>query len=46
MFDVITEEIEVIINDGLANLYWCKGERTRSLVETLSLEPPSPVDFS
>jgi Restriction endonuclease len=26
MFDVFTEEIEVIIKDGMANLYWYKGD--------------------
>jgi hypothetical protein len=26
MFDVFTEEIEVLIKDGLANLYWFKGD--------------------
>jgi hypothetical protein len=26
MFDVFTEEIEVTIKDGLANLYWYKGD--------------------
>ncbi|VVE50693.1 restriction endonuclease [Pandoraea cepalis] len=26
MFDVFTDEIEVLIKDGLANLYWYKGD--------------------
>jgi hypothetical protein len=26
MFDVFTDEIEVLIKDGLANLYWFKGD--------------------
>lgn len=26
MFDVFTEEIEVLIKDGIANLYWYKGD--------------------
>ncbi len=26
MFDVFTEEIEIIVKDGLANLYWYKGD--------------------
>ena len=26
MFDVFTEEVEVIIKDGLANLYWYKSD--------------------
>ena len=26
MFDVFTEEIEVLIKDGLANLYWFKDD--------------------
>jgi hypothetical protein len=26
MFDVFTEQIEVLINDGIANLYWYKGD--------------------
>lgn len=26
MFDVFTEEIEVLVKDGLANLYWFKGD--------------------
>lgn len=26
MFDVFTEEVEVLIKDGIANLYWYKGD--------------------
>lgn len=26
MFDVFTEQIEVLIKDGIANLYWYKGD--------------------
>ena len=26
MFDVFTEEIEVMIKDGIANLYWYKND--------------------
>ena len=26
MFDVFTERIEVLIKDGMANLYWYKGD--------------------
>lgn len=26
MFDVFTEEVEVLIKDGMANLYWYKGD--------------------
>src|SRR5258708_17947777 len=26
MFDVFTEEVEVLVKDGLANLYWYKGD--------------------
>ncbi|MDD5773697.1 MAG: restriction endonuclease [bacterium] len=30
MFDVFTEEIEVTIKDGMANLYWYKGDLHKS----------------
>jgi hypothetical protein len=26
MFDVFTEEVEILIKDGIANLYWYKGD--------------------
>jgi hypothetical protein len=26
MFDVFTEQLEVLIKDGIANLYWYKGD--------------------
>ena len=26
MFDVFTEEVEILVKDGIANLYWYKGD--------------------
>jgi hypothetical protein len=34
MFDVFTEEIEVLIKDGIANLYWYKGDLHKALIRS------------
>ena len=34
MFDVFTEEIEVLIKDGIANLYWFKGDLHKAWVRS------------
>jgi hypothetical protein len=34
MFDVFTEEIEVIIKDGLANLYWYRGDLHKAWIRS------------
>lgn len=34
MFDVFTEEIEVIIKEGLANLYWYKGDLHKAWIRS------------
>lgn len=34
MFDVFTEEIEVLIKDGIANLYWYKGDLHKAWVRS------------
>lgn len=34
MFDVFTEEIEVTIKDGIANLYWYKGDLLKAWIRS------------
>jgi hypothetical protein len=34
MFDVFTEEVEVLIKDGIANLYWYKGDLHKAWVRS------------
>jgi hypothetical protein len=39
MFDVFTEQIEVLIKDGLANLYWYKGDLQKAWLRSGTPQP-------
>src|ERR1700693_1027253 len=38
MFDVFTEQIEVLIKDGIANLYWYKGDLQKAWLRSGGLQ--------
>ncbi len=39
MFDVFTEQIEVLIKDGIANLYWYKGDLQKAWLRSRVPQP-------
>jgi hypothetical protein len=39
MFDVFTEQIEVLIKDGIANLYWYKGDLQKASLRSGAPQP-------